>query len=77
LYSKHSKKFTEEKRIYHIIEKKQRLKAEQQEREIERAKMQIKNPNVNEEGICVDPDFGKKNKNKGKKGKKNVDVESD
>lgn len=39
---------------------------------MERAKMQNINPNINEEGIYVDPEFGKKNKNKGKKGNKNV-----
>lgn len=78
LYTKHSNKFTEQKRIYHILEKKERLKAEQIERETEKAKLNNVNPNVNEEGICVDPDFGKKNKNKGKKGKtKKGDVESD
>ncbi len=77
MYSKHSNKFTEQKRIYHILEKKERLKAEQIERDSEREKMQNVNPNVNEEGIYVDPDFGKKNKNKGKKGKKKMDVDSD
>jgi len=78
LYNKHSNKLTEQKRIYHICEKKERLKREQMERELEREKTQKVNPNINEEGLLVDPDFGKKNKNKGKKGKKkNKNADSD
>lgn len=70
LYNKHSKNFAEQKRIYHICEKKERLREEQIERELEKEKLQKVNPNINKDGIFVDPDFGKKNKNKGKKGKK-------
>ena len=60
LYSKHSTKVSEVNRINHICEKKERLKAEQIERDLEKAKAQSIKSNVNEDGIFVDPEFGKK-----------------
>ncbi len=70
LYSKHSKNLVDRKRIYHICEKKERLRKEQIERDLERANQQKLNQNVNKDGYEIDPDFGKKMKNKGKKTKK-------
>lgn len=65
-YSKHSFKLSELKRIYHICEKKQRLIAEQNERETEKARIEFDKQKLNKNGFAIDPDFGKKNRHKGK-----------
>lgn len=76
-YSKHSFKFSELKRIYHICEKKERLKAEQREREREKEQIIANRPRVDKNGFVIDPDFGKKNRHRGKKGKKKITNASD
>ena len=72
-YSKHSFKLSELKRIYHICEKKERLKKEQREREFEKVHLEANKPKLNKNGFAIDLDFGKKNRHKGKK-KKNSNV---
>ncbi len=69
-YSKHSFKLSELKRIFHICEKKERLKAEQKEREKEKARLEFNKQKLNKNGFAIDPDFGKKNRHKGKNSKR-------
>lgn len=69
-FSKHSFKLSELKRIYHICEKKERLRAEQKQRESDIELIKASKPKLDKNGFAVDLEFGKKNRNKGKKGKK-------
>ena len=72
LFCKHSKNFSELKRIYYICEKKEMRKRDQQEREIGRISSLNLNKN-NGSDIVIDLSFGQKNKkNKGKK--KNIKI---
>ena len=70
-HNKQSTKFTENKRIEHIKEKKERIRQEQIEREEERLKglsINLKNP----DDIEIDENFGKKNKKRSKKKKHEI-----
>lgn len=75
-YVKKSKNVRETARVNDIKEKKERLKQEQ----IERDEAKKNEPKILKDGeFEIDENFGKKNKNRSKKGKKNkhVDSESD
>jgi hypothetical protein len=70
LYSKNSLKLSEIHRIYYICEKKERLRAEQKEMELDLSKINANTVKMNKNGFAFDIEFGKKNRHKGKKPKK-------
>jgi len=77
LYSKHSLKLSEIHRIYYICEKKERLRAEQKERELDLSKININKLKMDKNEFAFEIEFGKKNRHKGKKPKKPASNASD